>query len=216
MKTIIIPEAKNYQINEEGKVTNVKFNTPVFAQKDGAINVISNEGKTFQIKDPKKFAAKLFDKKPKEVKEHKEIPAKSVPGAEDYIMGADGTIITMKGGKLQTPKNNKLKLIGTEGGDYTITDVRKMHKELFPDNEYTAEEKVDKSDAGAKENKPTSKKEKATQTTPVSRGGNKIKEIREMFAAGKTNAEIIEAGYNKGTINVQRGKWNKENNISKK
>lgn len=40
-------------------------------------------------------------------------------------------------------------------------------------------------------------------------------QIREMFAAGKTNEEIIKKGFNKGTIYVQRGKWNKEKGIKK-
>lgn len=208
IKTILIPGAKNYQINENGTVTNVKHGTPVFPQSNGQVSVMGDNGKTITIENPKEHASKLFKKSPEKVVTS--TPSKSIPDCEDYIMGCDGTIIDNKG-NIILPKNKSVKIKSTEGGDYTILDVEKLHGKLFPGCDYTADRTKG---TPAKEGKKSSGKTTAKSTTEKAsaggRTGNKIKEIRDLFAAGKSNADIISLGYNKSTVGVQRGKWNKE------
>lgn len=177
----LIPGAKNYQMTPEGVVTNTQHNTPVFAQKDGSINVIDDDKNTMIIKDPKKFARELFSVSNSKRKE--------IPGCEDYDMDETGAIWN---DETKIPiKNNQAKLKSTEGGDYTITDCHKLFYSLFPGKEF-----------------------KETEVKPIKRSekvGGKVAEIWTHFEAGKSNAEIVELGFNKGTVSVQRGKFNKIN-----
>lgn len=66
-------------------------------------------------------------------------------------------------------------------------------------------------EATAPAEKPAkAKKEKAPkEEKPAKEKTNKIAEIIALAKAGKTKAEIIEAGYNKSTVGVQLGKLKK-------
>lgn len=44
--------------------------------------------------------------------------------------------------------------------------------------------------------------------------GSKIKEILRLFKEGKSKKEIIELGFNKGTVNIQINKYLKQLNES--
>lgn len=125
---------------------------------------------------------------------------KTISVAPGYEIDKDGKV---RNKKTNTPvfpdkTGKKVQLFTGKGKERKQFEVAKLTQSAWGETE-----------------KPVVKEKPATtkEAGKPGRKGSVIAEIRTLFAKGKTKQQVIELGkYNKSTIGVQWGKFNKEQN----